>query len=615
MLTQVKRLIRAGSRREEQPLLTQTADRVFLLQVPASYRKSHAKLVRKITAAAGSDSEKVLIFNVTAGAGLSGGHLAPGARSSRDGGRVFLLQVPASYRKSHAKLVRKITAAAGSDSEKVLILNVTAGTGLSDGHFVPGGASKTDFDVDQRQILTGASGRRAKGRGSEAMLTQVKRLIRAGSRREEQPLLTQTADRVFLLQVPASYRKSHAKLVRKITAAAGSDSEKVLIFNVTAGVGLSDGHFVPGGASQIDFDVDQKVTDFQFLLSLCVQIHGWLCTSDDAKVVILTNTGERDPAALLAACYLMATNPRFFHGKTTLEYLSHHSSITTDLPSYERYAVWFGFLLAMQGVPSSDRLDLRKITIRKAKALQAENYALIVTDSKGQPLSHTTDTRAFRKDGSIVVHPKRCDILGDFEVLYVVYHTSTDPPWKEVVFRFAFSTLFLCQAQMKINKRDLDVAAANPHLPKDFHVILEFAGVEPLAAREVVSSPEQSMDGSFSQNGASFTSPGTDGSNGRAIADMSERDRTFVNDITHLITRTPRVASNYDLANYDDEFSSDSDDEADADELLLTDFEYACRKAEETPALKRLVQSVKERNGEAVDTAFQAEEVRFHDRK
>eukprot|EP01063_Lacrimia_lanifica_P020187 TRINITY_DN2751_c0_g2_i1.p1 TRINITY_DN2751_c0_g2~~TRINITY_DN2751_c0_g2_i1.p1 ORF type:complete len:1025 (+),score=290.34 TRINITY_DN2751_c0_g2_i1:436-3510(+) len=372
----------------------------------------------------------------------------------------------------------------------------------------------------------------------------MQRVLRRDDEPEMQvPLLTNIAPRVFLLQVPlveAHMRDTQQSQLQdvlgKVIEAGGP--ERAMIFNGTHERGF-------GRCSQIDFPVYQRLTDFFFLLKLCVQVHGWLKSCDESMAVIVTNFGRRDPAALLAACYMMFSDPRYFDGKIALHSLA-DSNIVSPNPSTERYATWLGFLLIMQGLPSADRVVLTRIRLENSAFLHSmyiENFALVVTNTSAHPLFHTMDYTAFKSNGDleyILTENERaaCSILGDFEVAFIVYLTdNVSEPRKEYIFRFPYSTFFLPTNHVKVGKAQLDEACLNDDLPHDFCLQLDFE-----------------------------TAPAVP-------PEVQDQDMTLIHDITHIITRPDWIGG--DDGNSDGEYSDDDDDGRGSEGS--DDYEYAAR--------------------------------------
>eukprot|EP01060_Flectonema_neradi_P005569 TRINITY_DN1370_c1_g2_i1.p1 TRINITY_DN1370_c1_g2~~TRINITY_DN1370_c1_g2_i1.p1 ORF type:complete len:972 (+),score=192.64 TRINITY_DN1370_c1_g2_i1:138-2918(+) len=382
------------------------------------------------------------------------------------------------------------------------------------------------------------------------------------------PVLTQFTERVFLLQLPEVLVTAEI-VIKKVLEGSG-DMEKVMLFNAT--------QMSLGECQRIDFPPDQHVEDFHFLLSLCVQIHGWLKCTDDNVSVIVTQAGDRNPAALLAACYMMFSNPvQYYHGKSTL-YALQEAGIESELPSVERYATWFGFLLTMQDLPSSDRLRLKRIRVLGASKLRKyTDFNLIVTDPKSTPLFHAHEDSIYKSDGSIdVMLDPVCTILGDFEVAFIAYITDTDCPRKSYVFRFSFSTLFLPQqSQIKVNKKHLDHASSSDDLPSSFSLVLDWEAV----------------------------------GDGDTTEEQRDEDHVQLSDITHFITRAPRVYSSY---SYTDDAVHDYEmcgsDVATNDDHLEDPYQYVADRNNTNMFLKELIMEFKESIGEVVDEQYQEAE-------
>ena len=390
------------------------------------------------------------------------------------------------------------------------------------------------------------------------------------------PVLTQFTDRVFLLQLPEASVTAES-VIKKVLEGSG-DMAKVMLFNATP---MAFGDCI----QRIDFPQDQLVEDFHFLLSLCVQIHGWLKCSEDNVSVIVTQIGDRDPAALLAACYMMFSYPvQYYHGKTTL-YALQEAGIETDLPSVERYATWFGFLLTMQDLPSSDRLRLKRIRVLGAGNLrQYVDFNLLVTNPKSTPLFHAHEASIFKNDGTIdVILEPSCTILGDFEVAFIAYITNTDCPRKSHIFRFSFSTLFLPQqSQIKVNKKHLDHASSDVNLPSNFSLVLDWEAVDEKDIAE----------------------------------EQKQEDHVLLSDITHFITRAPRVYSNYshtDEAIQDYEMCSSEQGRQTDDNDITDPYAYVAERNIGNVFLKQLIMEFKESIGEVVDEHYQEAEKQLED--
>eukprot|EP00754_Rhynchopus_humris_P002089 Rhum_TRINITY_DN11175_c0_g1::Rhum_TRINITY_DN11175_c0_g1_i1::g.42950::m.42950 len=460
-------------------------------------------------------------------------------------------------------------------------------------------------------------------------------------------VMTQFAERVFLLQIPSwrtgvfplspkqaqrDGRERLCAILDKIVCASGGTSaaasgggggSSLLVFNATAERNLG------ASCAQIDFPADQHLTDFFFLLSLCRQISGWLRSSDDSVAVIVTQAVLGDPAPLLAASYLMYSTPMFYDGPSTLHSLQ-RSNISSPLPSVERYATWLGFLLIMQGLPCVERYALRRVRISHASALYAETFSLLVTDRSSNPVFHTEDERIFRRGGSeidffledILLFQQRevsrgrvaagapgsdplpgpVTLLGDFEITFTVFITDTDEPRKEVMLRFPFSTFFLLN-RLKVMKKDVDCAFANAALPDDFSITLDFAEVTVVAdtdADDTVSQAEAAAAEAAAQSGIE---------NERVTVRMSQtqmdEDAQYITDMCQFVTNLPWTdARCYDFSDSDEEDAVEGDD--DGSGRTVSDFQYVARCSHHQKAYSAVVAELKTQIGEAYNVDFQA---------
>ena len=461
-----------------------------------------------------------------------------------------------------------------------------------------------------------------------------KLLLGRGEKKTEEyaPVMTQFADRVYLLQIPdwrnppsralspkSSEPLSPSKRIKAIlqTLVKAShkaketfqtpqnhETERMMVFNGTyeGDLGLLGG--------QIDFPAEQHFTDFIFLLQLCVQIQRWLELSEDHIAIIMTYMGQDDPAPLLAASYLMYTDRTFVDGKQTLSVLE-GNRIWSSRPSVDRYSVWLGFMLIMQRPPSTERIALKRVHCGPTSALKMSSFALVVSDSCSNTLFFTDDERAFKGYGSELdceledmlllnqkkakrgfVKPEPVTILGDFEISLTVFCVDK----KSTVFRFPYSTFFASPGKMVVRKKDLDYAL--DALPEDFTLTLEMDVIttqhdEDAGRRDSVDTT------SFNESPSSPSMTYVELSEAQL-----EEDNKYLAGLSVFVTHGQQRTYNL----------SDSSDEGDEESEGVTDYQHVAKAIRHTPSYQMCIQELKTGFKETTDRNLSAASVEEEER-
>eukprot|EP01065_Artemidia_motanka_P009750 TRINITY_DN15037_c0_g1_i2.p1 TRINITY_DN15037_c0_g1~~TRINITY_DN15037_c0_g1_i2.p1 ORF type:complete len:1470 (+),score=514.04 TRINITY_DN15037_c0_g1_i2:64-4473(+) len=268
-----------------------------------------------------------------------------------------------------------------------------------------------------------------------------------------------------------------------------------------------------------------RCEDMPFLLGICEKMSHWLNSGGNDTLVILTQSGRaqeeggdacategglhsgvNDPAALVAACYMIWSSDTMNSGRAALKHLESKPVIVPAAefrPSVETYAVNFALLFQSQ-LPCPMRVQLSHITIANLPQWAFRNVTYVleveatppgVAGSEGPREfvqiddEHLTFDRSGNAEVDLAV-----PVLGDFCVSFIAYipdpRTQRCPPLH--VFRLVYSSLFLPSPQVRVCKSSLDYASANASIAEDFHLVLSFE--QPKRTHDELVADENAVD-------------------------------------------------------------------------------------------------------------------------